>query len=289
MKLTIFTPTYNRASYLQRLYDSLLKQAEADFEWLIVDDGSTDNTEEVVNGFMEEKKILIRYHKKVNGGKHSAYNCALDLAAGDWFLCVDADDYLADDAISHVFEKISTLNCKIGIAAYKVDRSEKCLSDPFPTHISQCPLSDLSLRHNCSGEFTLIYPTQIAAKHKFPIFPGEKFIGECVVYDQIDQECPVCFLPYPITVCEYLADGYSNNFGSLMGRNPCGFCLYFLQRIDLQDKLLPRIIHASKYWCFRWISGNNTLTYHGRHTLLVALCVIPGVLFRIYYKLFRNI
>ena len=289
MKLTIFTPTYNRASYLQRLYDSLLKQTEIDFEWLIVDDGSSDNTEEVANSFVEEKKILIRYLKKANGGKHTAYNYALEHAAGDWLLCVDADDYLANDAIAHIFERISTLNYKMGIVAYKEDQSGKRLSDLFPTHINQCKLSDLTLRYNCSGEFTLIYPTQIAAKYKFPVFSGEKFIGECVIYDQIDKECPVCFLPYPITVCEYLADGYSNNFGSLMGRNPSGFCLYFLQRIDLQVKLLPRIIHASKYWCFRWISGNNTLTYHGKHKLLVAFSVMPGVLFRIYYKLFRNI
>ncbi len=289
MKLTIFTPTYNRASYLQRLYDSLLTQTETDFEWLIVDDGSVDNTEEVVNTFMQEHKIHIRYYKKSNGGKHSAYNYALEQAAGDWFLCVDADDCLADDAVSCIFEKANTLDSKIGIVAYKEDQSGKRLSDPFPGHITQCKLSDLALRYNCSGEFTLIYPTQIAAKYKFPVFPGERFIGECVIYDQIDQACPVCFLPHTITVCEYLADGYSSNFGSLMEQNPQGFCLYFLQRIDLQVKLLPRIIHAGKYWCFRWISKTKKLTYNGKHKFLVTLSLIPGALFRIYYKLFRKI
>ena len=289
MMLTIFTPTYNRGPFLHRVYQSLLRQDNTDFEWLIVDDGSTDDTAEIVQAFLNDKKIDIRYYQKENGGKHTAYNLALEQARGDWFLCLDADDFLHDDALLHIRQLTDRTPNSLGIIAYKQDTYGKRLSDDFPQNMAQCKVSDLDLRYDCHGEFTLIYPTKIAAQYKFPVFQNEKFVGESIVYDRIDQVCNVVLLPETITVCEYQPDGYSSNFARLMKNNPSGFCLYFLQRIDLQTKLLQRIIHAGKYWCFRWISGQTELTYTGKHKLLVALSAFPGLAFRIYYKLFRNI
>lgn len=287
--LTVFTPTYNRGHLLSRLYHSLLAQQDTDFEWLIVDDGSTDDTAAIVQAFITEHRISIRYYQKENGGKHTAYNYALNMAHGDWFLCVDADDFLHDEAFVHIRETIRNAKNDKGIIAYKEDLQSNRLSNAFPTDITCCKISDLSLRYNCSGEFALIFPIKIAFQFPFPEFSGEKFIGESVVYDRIDLEYRCVLLPEVITICEYQPDGYSSNFGRLMKQNPSGFCLYFLQRIDLQTKLLQRIIHAGKYWCFRWISGRRELAYDGQHKLLVALSAIPGLAFRIYYKLFRNI
>lgn len=289
MMLTIFTPTYNRGQLLHRLYHSLQSQSSRDFEWLIVDDGSTDNTASIVQSFIEEQQIDIRYYRKENGGKHTAYNYALDQARGDWFLCVDADDFLHKDALTSLVTVIQEYYTESGIVAYKEDTRGLRLSDTFPRDIKCCKISDLSLRYNCAGEFSLIFPRKLASKHKFPVFSGEWFIGESVVYDRIDKACDCMLLPKVITVCEYQPDGYSSNFTKLMKQNPSGFCLYFLQRIDLQVKLLPRIVHAGKYWCFRWICKRPELVYDGKHRLLVALAVIPGLLFRIYYKVFRGI
>lgn len=289
MMLTIFTPTYNRASFLTRLYDSILKQSSIDLEWLIVDDGSTDDTASVVQSFLDEGKLCVRYIQKENGGKHSAYNCGLENARGDWFLCVDADDYLHEDAVSHIADAVESLGDGTGIVAYKQSVERTLLSSGFPQNVDRCRISDLTLRHGCRGEFSLVFPTAVAKQYRFPIFPGEKFVGESVIYDRFDREHVVFLLPEVITVCEYQPDGYSSNFGKLMKQNPNGFCLYFLQRIDLQTGFLPRLIHAGKYWCFRWISGNAALVYKGKHRALVCLAVLPGIAFRIYYKLFRNI
>lgn len=97
--LTIFTPTYNRAHLLPNLYQSLLNQKRVDFEWLIVDDGSTDGTEELVNQWIEEAVLTIRYFRKENSGKHTAINKGVQLAKGELFLIVDSDDVLAENAL----------------------------------------------------------------------------------------------------------------------------------------------------------------------------------------------
>ena len=100
VKITVFTPTYNRAYTLERLYKSLLNQTSYDFEWLIVDDGSTDNTSELIKSFQNNQLFDVRYYKQGNGGKHVAINKGVELAEGELFFIVDSDDYLTDDAIA---------------------------------------------------------------------------------------------------------------------------------------------------------------------------------------------
>lgn len=287
--LTVFTPAYNRSDMLPRLYRSLCGQSCYDFEWLIIDDGSSDNTQDAVRIFLNETRFPVRYIRKENGGKHTAHNLALEQAAGEWFLCVDSDDMLATDAVAKLIEKFAQLNGENGIIAYKEDLNGHLLSDPFPKEMKQTKMHCLALIHGCRGEFSLAFSTAFARQFPFPVFEGERFVTESVVYDRMDRHGQLALLPEVITVCEYQSDGYSSNFGRLMKQNPSGFCLYFFQRIDLQTKLLQRIIHAGKYWCFRWISGRTELSYDGTHNLLVALSIVPGIAFRIYYKLFRNI
>ena len=287
--LTVFTPAYNRADMLSRLYRSLCDQTCKDFEWLIVDDGSTDETASVVQSFVNEEKINIRYIKKENGGKHTAHNLALEQAAGEWFFCVDSDDLLEANAVEKLTKKFAQRNGEDGIIAYKEDLNGALLSDPFPEGIQQTQMYRLASDYGCRGEFSLAFSTTFARQFPFPVFPGERFVTECVVYDRMDRQGQFALLPEVITVCEYQPDGYSSNFANLMKQNPSGFCLYFLQRIDLQSSLLQRVLHAGKYWCFRWICKRKELAYQGKHKALVALSAIPGAFFRIYYKLLRGI
>lgn len=102
MFLTIFTPTYNRKQLLQRLYSSLCAQDCNDFEWLVVDDGSTDGTDSVISNFITEGKISISFLRKENGGKHTAHNVALKYAQGDYFFTVDSDDWLLKNSVSKI-------------------------------------------------------------------------------------------------------------------------------------------------------------------------------------------
>ena len=283
MRLTIFTPTYNRANKLDRLYQSLLRQSSLEFEWLIVDDGSTDDTETVVSAFQSSRAAFpIRYIKQENGGKHRAYNKALELAEGAYFFCVDSDDWLADDAAENILKACEGLDEKLFIAAYKQDEQGKRLSTAFPS-IRECTLRELSDKYRCSGEYSLIFPTELARRFPFPVFDGEKFITESVIYDRIGAVADVCLLPQVITICEYQEDGLSNNLNLVMKKNPAGYCLYFMQRIDLAASLKERIITAGKYNCFCMFAGEQKSKYNGKHKHLVRLTKPLGTLFRTYY------
>ncbi len=283
MRLTIFTPTYNRADKLDRLYQSLLRQSCPAFEWLIVDDGSTDGTEAVVSVFQSGAAAFpIRYVRQENGGKHRAYNRALELAEGDCFFCVDSDDWLAEDAVEHLLEACESLNERLFIAAYKQDEQGKRLSTEFPG-IRECTLRELSDKYRCGGEYSLIFPIGLARKFPFPVFDGEKFMGEAVIYDRIGMVADVRLLPQVLTVCEYQEDGLSNNLNRIMQRNPAGYCLYFMQRIDLAPSLKERIITAGKYHCFCSFAGEKQSEYTGKYRRLVRLTRPLGALFRVYY------
>lgn len=109
-KITVFTPTYNRGYIIEKLYRSLQRQTFQDFEWVVMDDGSTDNTEEIFESWMQEdNRFPIRYYKQENGGKCRAINRGLDLAKGELFFIMDSDDYLTDNALERIVYWESTI------------------------------------------------------------------------------------------------------------------------------------------------------------------------------------
>lgn len=289
MKLTVFTPTYNRAHLLDKLFSSLQKQTCYDFEWLIIDDGSTDETSSVVSAFQETARFPVRFYRKENGGKHTAYNAALSEANGDWLVCVDSDDQLACNAVSCIIREMEKTPDIKGTMAYKVDQKGELLGNRFPINVDSMYLYELGIKYRCTGDYLFALDTKVAKAHPFPEFLGEKFLPESVMWDGLDKSCRFSVVREGLMICEYQQDGYTQRYSSLMKQNPSGFCLYFLQRIDLQLSMKQRLIHAGKYWCFRWISKNRNLKYRGKHRAPVFLAAIPGVVFRIYYKLIRHI
>lgn len=123
IEITLCTPTYNRAYIIEKLYHSLQKQTRKSFEWLVIDDGSVDNTESLLRKWQKEKNdFVIRYYKTSNGGKHRAVNYSLDLAQGDYYMVVDSDDYLTDDAVEKLcnwMEEIKDNKLIMGVVANK--------------------------------------------------------------------------------------------------------------------------------------------------------------------------
>jgi len=288
LKLTIFTPTYNRANLLERVFQSLIKQSACDFEWLIIDDGSSDNTEDVVERYLANTSFSVRYFRKENGGKHSAHNFAINVAKGDYFMCLDSDDQLSDDAIESLFPCLNNCDINSGIIAYKADKQGNLLSNTFPNGIVITNTVDLTIKYCCDGEFTLIYPTQLLRKNPFPIFENERFITECVLYDRLSDFCDMRLLPKVMCICEYQEEGYSNNINTIMKNNPAGFCLYYMQRIDLEINQFRRMIASGKYQCFRIFAKDNKSNYNGKHRILVLFSRPLGIAFAVYYKLFRS-
>lgn len=286
MLLSIFTPTYNRAYKLNDIYEGLKKQPSKEYEWLIVDDGSTDETEEVVSQLQKESIIQIKYLKKKNGGKHTAHNTAVDIARGKMFMCLDSDDLLDDNAIGTLIDTIKECTSDEGIIAYKCDLNNKLLSDKFPEVYRVDDTYALGRKYGCRGEFVLIYPTELLKKNKFPVFENEKFLTESVLYDRL--KCSMRLLPEIIEVCEYQTDGLTSNLNRIMQNNPTGYCLYFMQRIDMQESIKERMITIGKYLCFKHLSKTKKVTYAGKYSVLVRFCYPLGWVTWLYYKVVRK-
>ena len=253
MRLTIFTPTYNRRELLTRTYNSLCKQNSKDFEWLIVDDGSTDNTGDLVKKWIEDKIIDIKYYYKANGGKMRAHNMGVKLANAPLFLCVDSDDYLIETAVCDLLEVYDLCKGKTkdgkkvaGVVAHKGADSNKLLgTSDFPEG-ELSTLYDLYLR-GFAGETTLMYETDMLRQFMFPEIDGEKYVPEDYIYDKIDSVCVLAILPKIITICEIVEAGYTDSVPRLKRENPRAWYLYYEQRARITPMSMLRIKYLGRY------------------------------------------
>ena len=223
--VTIFTPTYNRAELLKRLYESLKEQSDKDFEWIIVDDGSKDNTEEVVQGFIKEKSIPIKYLKKENEGKHIAINVGCDMAEGELFFIVDSDDYIPKEAIEEVKRDWKKYRNNTGIAglvylkAWKNGNlmGRKFEKDEFiSNHVKEYN------KGGVWGEKLKILRTEIFRKNKFPKYENEKYVGEHVLWIQVSRKYDLVYINKVLYIAEYLEDGLTMAGRKLRIENPLG-------------------------------------------------------------------
>ena len=229
--LTIFTPTYNRAYTLHKLYESLLRQTDRDFEWLIVDDGSTDQTKERVEQWISQRQITIRYYYQENAGKMRAHNKGAVLADSELFVCIDSDDFLTDDAVASIRTCWTQDKGKYGgiIGRRLFINKDKPLSITQFCASGHCTLHglyDLGFK----GDTTLVFRTEVLRKYPFPEIEGEKFITEAVAYDMIDLEYEYLLLDQGLTICEYMPDGYTANAAKAKLQYPKGWAMFFNQR-----------------------------------------------------------
>ncbi len=238
MNITVFTPTYNRAYIIEQLYHSLQRQKYKDFEWLVVDDGSTDYTEELFKRWKaEENSFSIHYYKKVNGGKCSAINYALDLAQGKLFFTVDSDDYLTDDALEKIakWESLlpeSELYC--GIAGNIGTSLTKTTNTLFETEYFDGTLLDRY--KNVDGERAMVFYTSIHRKYKYPEFANEKFMTEAVVWNRMaHDEYKMRFYNDIIWIYEYKEDGLTKAGKALFVNNPKGYGLWIKEKIKFMN------------------------------------------------------
>lgn len=240
--ITVFTPSYNREKELKDLYNSLLKQKKANFEWLIVDDGSKDNTKEMVEKLQKENKININYIYKENGGKQSAYNKGLDNAKGEIFLCIDSDDVFMDDVLSKIekdFEKIKD-NEYIGGIAYVqsyISDKKKIIGTKFPIDEMVDTYFNIYHKHKVIGDKLIVLKTNVAKEYYFPLIKGEKFVPEALIFNRISLKYKFKCINKIMACKEYLENGYSNNYFNLVKRNPKGNMLYFEELYNLEKSI----------------------------------------------------
>ncbi|MEG1820888.1 MAG: glycosyltransferase family A protein [Malacoplasma sp.] len=277
--ITIFTPTYNRAYILTELYKSLYSQSCLDFEWLIVDDGSTDNTKELVSKWILENKIAIKYIFQNNGGKMRAHNTGVKNCVTELFICVDSDDYIARKSIDNILRFWS--NCKnknelSGIIAYKGKNTTEVIGTCFPKNIQCSSLSDL-YSQSFKGDTSLIFKTNILKQYLFPEIKNEKFITEAYIYDQIDQKYKFKILKKIIIVCSYLNDGYTKNGLSLLRDNPQGWALYYNQKVTFTKNLKDKLYFASQYVCYAKIAQNKKIIDRSSNKVICFFAYILGI------------
>lgn len=225
-KITVFTPTYNRAYCLKQLYDSLVRQTNKDFIWLLIDDGSKDNTHQLFKQWKSEGKIDIDYIYKENGGMHSAYNTAFGAINTELNVCVDSDDYLADEAIDKILKFWSKYGDEkySGIVGLDADVKGHIIGKKFPKYLKSSALEDLYFKHKIPGDKKLIYRTEVVKEYPpFPLFTSENFVPLGSLFIQIDQDYELLCLNEILTHVEYLPDGSTKNIFKQYRRFPQGF------------------------------------------------------------------
>lgn len=273
--ITVFTPSYNRKKELKKLYDSLLKQNYSNFEWLIVDDGSSDDTENYIKELKKQNKININYVYKENGGKQSAYNMGLKKAKGDIFLCIDSDDILKPNIlkkISEDFEKYEGNN-KIGGIAYLqgyISDKNKLIGTKFPDDVEIINYFDIYHKYGVKGDKLIVLKTKVAKEYYFPIIKGEKFIPEALIFNRISLKYDFVCINEIVAYKDYLDSGYSNNYFNLVKRNPKGNMLYFKELYCL-DKSIYNIYGYILFGIYGKISFRELVRGHNAKILVIVM------------------
>lgn len=278
-RITVFTPTYNRAYIMNRLYESLKRQTDQSFIWLIVDDGSTDNTEELVYMWMSENIIEISYIKQKNGGKQRAHNKGVELCDTELFICVDSDDYLTDNAIECFLKKWDTIkdNEKVsGIVALRGISPNKPIGSYLPKGIEFSTLSDLYRKYKFNGDTALLYRSDILKAFPFYVADNEKFIGESYVYMQIDQKYTLCLLNKILYICEYLPDGYTLNVRKLIKDNPRGYMILNRQAVVYSKSLKEKYLNTIRFLIGCILCKEQHPFLNAPNKLLAILSYIPA-------------
>lgn len=264
MKLTIFTPTYNRAHLLGKLFFSLHNQSVKNFEWLILDDGSEDDTAEMVRQFQTKADFPIRYIYQKNQGKHIAINTAVQQTFNELFLTIDSDDEMIENSLEKIAELLPSFVENENIAAIcfpHFSYNEKKAKTNKEMNFNEKILDSIQLEkdYGISGEFNYLFKTHILKKYPYPQFPGEKFIKESVVYKRIDLFYKNLYVNQFIVKGEYLQDGLSSDFRSLLERNPNGSALAYLETVNDDRPSLDEKKEAFRnYWYFAKLANKES-------------------------------
>lgn len=222
--ITVFTTTYNRAYLLTRVYKSLCQQTICEFEWLIIDDGSTDGTIELVKQWKMEDKFTIRYIYKENGGVHTARNVAYREIKTELCFQVDSDDWLLDDAVETV---LLTWESKggssfSGIVALCADASGQVIGSRLPDRLS-IPFRQLNTKYKVTGDKCYVFRTEVMVNiPEYPVFQGENRVPIAWKYSQIPDEKEILIINRPLCIVEYQPDGISAGIRKQYFKNPKG-------------------------------------------------------------------
>lgn len=286
--LTVFTPAYNRAHTLPRTYESLKRQSCKDFLWLIVDDGSKDETAELVQSWQKEDNGFdIAYLYKENGGMHTAHNAAYERIETELCTCIDSDDEMALGAVEKILRHWETVRDSgvCGIVGLDADiKTGEIVGTRFSEDMKTCTLSGF-YANGGRGDKKLVYRTDLIRQTPpYPVFPGEKYVGLDYKYRMLDLQYPLSVLNEVLCNVEYQAEGSSNNMFRQYLNNPRGFA--FLRKFHMEHPVSGKrlVMDCIHYCSSSQISKNRSYIKESPKKVLTVLCTPFGWMLTAYIR-----
>lgn len=286
--ITIVTPTYNRGEKLKNAYKSLTNQTVYDFEWLVIDDGSNDNTENIVKTFKKQSLFNIKYIKQENGGKHTALNKAFQITNTELFVILDSDDCLTENAIEEIIKIHRKYLENEKIAAYvfqrgKMNEKNKKITQEFKNDEFIDNYNTYIINNGVKGDKAEAFRTSILKKYKFPEFKGEKFLGEGVLWSKISHDYDMVFCNKVIYLCEYLENGLTKSGRKLRMKNPNGGKYHAEEYLDKRYKFKVRLKNAILFLIYSKVLQENFIKIlkNRKEKMLLLVAKIPSEI--IYY------
>lgn len=241
--ITVFTPTYNRAHLLERLYNSLCEQTSSNFQWLVIDDGSSDNTCSLLSSWKDANKITMKWYHVSNGGKHRAINQGVGYADTELFFIVDSDDFLVPTAIEEIVQlwtQRPTTTPWAGLCFRRATPQGTMLGNPFPTDLVGATMFDLTYLHKANVDRAEVFLTYILRQYPFDEIPGETFLTEALVWNRMSQDGHQLLCSNScIYICDYQPIGLTSSFQKLLRKNPIGMQRYYAE-----------LLRTPKFWAY---------------------------------------
>ena len=294
MKFSILTATYNRAKCLPKLYESLIKNKSSNYEieWLIMDDGSKDETENLIKDYIAKNEIEIKFFKQQNKGKMTAINNLAQYVTGEIWIECDSDDYFTDgafDKIKDLYEKNKERKDIYAFAFLKIDQNGNNMGNTFKKE--ETTMFDLYFKEGGTGEKALAFITEVRKKYRYELEHNERFVTEARMYHKMDKDYKmICNNEY-MMVCEYQEEGYTKNINKEFVNNPFGYYMYFyeiLNDMDMKGVSFGKRLYVIKHFIlFGYLTGQRRKKVKNIvNNIFIIVLWIPG---RIKSKKFMNI
>ena len=282
--ITILTPTYNRRDGLERLYHSLLAQTSKNFEWVIIDDGSTDDTKLFVDN-IPMKMFVVHYIYKQNGGKHTALNLGISQIGTELTFIVDSDDYLTEDAVEVINQCYQRYRGESNISGYAFLRQfpdgsingKRFCKDEWVTSYIESRINS----YDTNSDKAEVYFTRCLKEFPFPEYPGEKFLGEDIVWCRVARKYQMVHVNKAIYVGDYQDDGLTQNRRSHNIASPLGCMKRSAEFLENDINIKYRLKNGIQYVVYGKFAGYKIkeLVMESGHPFLIFMCILPGIFF----------
>ena len=251
--ITVLTPSYNRGDLLKNLYQSLREQIFDDFEWIVVDDGSTDSTSEIITHFKEDKKIVIKYIKQSNGGKHTAINAGVKISTGELIIIVDSDDTLPKDSlliINNQYLKIREDATVGGVCGLMAHHDNIVIGNCNLLPQGNISSIDMRFKYGFLGDVCEVFKTDVLREFPFPEIYNEKFCPEDLVWNRIARKYTLYFFNQVVYYRDYLDGGLTSKIVKIRMKSPIASTICYGEMLDLDIPIKSKIKAAINYWRF---------------------------------------